>query len=81
MAEASPQITGERLQGRVISWNNGWGFLRPSGWKKDLFCHYSQIQSDEHYKQLSIGDIVEFEVGEHNGKPQANNVIVVDSGR
>lgn len=71
----------QRLRGKVISWANGFGFLRPNDWKKDLFVHYTQVQSDEHYKQLDVGDIVEFEVGEHNGRQQANNVIVVDSGR
>lgn len=51
-----------------------WGFITDEN-GKDYFVHHSSILMEKGRKQLSEGDIVEFEVGQGaNGKVQAVNV-------
>ncbi|HAR63868.1 MAG: cold-shock protein [Candidatus Margulisiibacteriota bacterium] len=60
----------------TIKWFNatkGYGFLTPDDGSKDLFIHYSEIQS-EGFKTLNEGDKVTFEVGEGKKGPCAVNV-------
>lgn len=60
----------------TVKWFNyqkGYGFIKDSK-GKDYFVHYSSIVMDGR-KQLSEGDIVEFEVGNGTtGREQATNV-------
>lgn len=72
------QETGARLRGRVLKFEHGWGFLRPEGWKRDLFVHFSELEM-EGYKHLEEGQVVEFEVGKREGRLQANRVVVIES--
>lgn len=54
----------------------GYGFLTDSETKKDVFCHYSQIQMDG-FKTLHEDDMVEYELGIGSGndsREQAVNV-------
>jgi len=63
-----------RIRGTVKWFNNakGFGFIgRDDG--PDVFVHYSAIQSDG-YKSLQEGDQVEFEIGQGQKGPQAENV-------
>jgi CspA family cold shock protein len=66
------------MQGTVIWFNEakGYGFLKAQD-GKEIFCHYSAIQA-KGYKKLAKDQQVEFSVIEgRNGKPQADNVVVV----
>ena len=67
-----PKLT--RIRGKVKWFNNakGYGFIgRDDG--PDVFVHYSSI-SAEGYKSLQEGDEVEFEIGQGQKGPQAENV-------
>jgi len=68
----------ERLTGRVKWFNaqKGYGFIVPDNGGKDLFVHYSAIQSDG-YKTLKEGQKVEFEVDSSDRGDKAVNVTVV----
>lgn len=61
-----------------VKWFNsdkGYGFIaRDNG--GDIFVHYSAIQGSG-YRSLNEGDKVEFEVGEGQRGPAAQNVRVV----
>jgi len=68
----------------TVKWFNadkGFGFITPDDGGKDLFVHHSQIQSGDSYATLSDGQAVEFdqavefEVGEGQKGPCANNVV------
>ena len=64
------------MRGTVKFFNNvkGWGFITDEN-SKEHFVHYSSILMDSRRKQLSEGDIVEFEVGNGtNNREQAVNV-------
>lgn len=68
-----------RIRGTVKWFNNakGFGFIgREDG--PDVFVHYSAIQS-QGYKSLQEGDPVEFEVGQGQKGPQAENVTRVET--
>jgi CspA family cold shock protein len=54
----------------------GYGFISPSDKGKDVFVHFTAIQS-EGYKQLEEGQAVEFDVVTGKKGPQAANVVVV----
>ena len=61
----------------VVKWFNaskGYGFISPEGSDKDVFVHYSAIQSDG-FRTLNEGDKVEFEIKEGQKGKEAANVV------
>ena len=54
--------------------NKGYGFILQETGGRDVFVHYSEIQS-EGYRTLAEGEEVEFEVSESPKGPQAKNVV------
>ena len=63
----------------TVKWFNGdkgFGFITPDDGGKDLFVHFSAIQS-QGYKTLDEGAKVEYEPQEGEKGPQAANVTVV----
>lgn len=61
----------------TVKWFNadkGFGFITPEDGGKDLFVHHSEIKMDG-YATLKDGQVVEFEVGEGQKGPCANNVV------
>ncbi|GAA4032634.1 cold-shock protein [Allokutzneria multivorans] len=63
----------------VVKWFNaekGFGFLTPDGGGADVFAHYSAIDGNG-YKSLDEGQKVEFEIGQGQKGPQANNIRVI----
>ena len=60
----------------TVKWFNdakGFGFITPEDGGKDLFVHFSAIQSSG-FKSVKEGDKVTFEVGQGPKGPSANNV-------
>lgn len=60
----------------TVKWFNaekGYGFITPTAGGQDLFVHYSAIQTDG-YRTLEEGQGVEFEVGQGQKGPQAEQV-------
>lgn len=61
----------------IVKWfssQKGYGFITPEDGSKDVFVHFSAIQS-EGYKKLDEGDKVEFEVVDGDKGKQAGNVV------
>jgi CspA family cold shock protein len=70
-----PQKETQMAQG-TVKWFNaekGFGFITPEAGGQDVFVHYSAIQSDG-YRSLDEGQQVEFEVGQGQKGPQAEQV-------
>jgi CspA family cold shock protein len=66
-----------RING-TVKWFNaskGYGFIAHEG-GKDVFVHYSAIQSDG-YRSLNEGDQVQFTIVDGAKGPQAENVTKV----
>ena len=64
----------------TVKWFNaakGYGFITPEDGGKDLFVHHSEIKSGDDYATLNDGQSVEFEVGQGQKGPCANNVVPV----
>ena len=60
----------------TVKWfnaNKGYGFITPDEGGKDLFVHHSEIKVDG-YATLSDGQKVEYEEGQGQKGPCANNV-------
>ena len=60
----------------TVKWFNdakGFGFITPEDGGKDLFVHFSAIQSSG-FKSVKEGDKVTFEVGSGPKGPSASNV-------
>ena len=63
----------------TVKWFNpdkGFGFITPEDGSKDYFVHHSAIQA-EGFKTLGEGDIVEFDMGQGQKGPAAENVVRV----
>ena len=63
----------------VVKWFNdekGYGFITPEDGGADAFVHFSAIQSDG-FRSLTEGAKVEFELGQGQKGPQAQNVRVI----
>ncbi len=63
----------------TVKWFNaekGYGFITPDDGSKDLFVHFSEIQGSG-YRSLDEGQKVEFEVGQGQKGPQAQQVTAV----
>lgn len=62
----------------TVKWFNpdkGFGFITPEDGSKDLFVHHTAIQSGGGFATLNDGQAVEFEIGEGQKGPCANNVV------
>ena len=60
----------------TVKWFNsekGFGFIKPEDGSNDLFVHHSEIKVDG-YASLNEGQAVEYEIGEGQKGPCANNV-------
>ncbi|MFH1502768.1 MAG: cold-shock protein [Candidatus Eisenbacteria bacterium] len=66
--------------GRVKWFNDakGFGFITPDDGSKDVFVHFSAIQSGGDFKTLAEGDHVQFEVVQGEKGPAAENVTKLD---
>lgn len=61
----------------TVKWFNaakGFGFITRDDGQKDVFCHFSAIQS-EGFKELAEGDKVDFDVVDAEKGPAAQNVV------
>ena len=66
----------------VVKWFNaekGYGFITPDDGGKDCFVHFSAIQGGG-FRKLEEGQKVEFEIGQGQKGPQAENVLALDGG-
>ena len=68
------------MEGTVKRFDKGYGFITPDNGDKDVFVHFSDIQteSENGFKTLREGERVQFEMGDGLKGPQAKNVTVID---
>ena len=62
----------------TVKWFNeskGFGFITPEDGGKDLFVHHSEVKSGEGRAMLNEGQVVEYEMGQGQKGPCANNVV------
>ena len=55
----------------------GYGFIVPNEGSGDIFVHYSAIKSENEFKTLKEGMVVQFELTEGKRGMQALNVTVL----
>jgi CspA family cold shock protein len=63
-------------QGKCVFFDQqrGYGFIRPATNGEDIFVHVSECEGR---RELNVGDLVDFEIATHRGKPAARNVSVL----
>jgi cold shock CspA family protein len=63
--------------GKVVSWmaGRGYGFIEDHSERKQHFVHFSGLKVEPGgFRSLSVGQEVEFDVTEADGRPRAENV-------
>ena len=76
---SSPKKVESNMPEGVVKWFNadkGFGFITPADGGKDLFVHFSEIQSTG-YRTLEEGQRVTYEAGESHKGPQAQQVQLI----
>lgn len=60
-------MENERLSGSVVWFSDqrGYGYIRPDGWDKDIFVHYTGVNK-EGFKNLKKDQKVEFSIGSND---------------
>ena len=73
-------MSSERMRGTVKWFNNskGYGFIAPEDGTKDVFVHYSEIQSTGGYRTLDEGEMVEIGIEQTPKGPQAVQVTRIE---
>ncbi len=62
------------MQGKVLRWLGGYGFIGSEDYEEDVFVHHSDLSGRD---ELSEGDVVEFDLINTYKGPRAVNVEVV----
>lgn len=67
-----------KIKGQVKWFNEskGFGFITPADGSKDVFVHFSAIQSND-FKTLDEGQQVEFTIEKGMKGPSAGNVVAL----
>ena len=76
-AFASTSLCFAPKTGKVVSWmqGRGYGFIEDHAEKKQHFVHFSVLKTEAGgFRALSVGQEVEFDVTEADGRPRAENV-------
>jgi cold shock protein len=71
-----PERTEQHMAQGTVKWFNsekGFGFIAPDDGSKDVFVHFSAIQSSG-YKSLEDNQRVEYDTAQGPKGPQAENV-------
>jgi CspA family cold shock protein len=75
--ERTFDMSTNATQTGTVKWfddGKGFGFITPDGGGKDLFAHFSEIQSTGGFRSLAENQKVEFEVKQGQKGPQASNI-------
>ncbi len=67
----------QRISGTVKFFNTekGFGFIAPENGDRDVFVHYSSIEGQNGFRNLTEGDRVEFSIESSDKGPRAAQVV------
>ena len=67
------------MNATVLSFSSvtGWGWAMPDDQSNDVFVHRNNMPAER--KFLNVGDKITYDIGQHNGKPVALNIRLIEA--
>jgi len=74
-------MSADRVKGTVVRFmrGRGFGFIKPKSGGKNVFVHWEDLETDDHWPFIAKGTEVEFKLAEVDGQPAAKEV-TLESG-
>lgn len=60
-ARSEPRGGSSQCNGKIITLNNGYGFIKPIDGSPNLFVHHSSVENGD-FNELQINDSVEYDI-------------------
>jgi len=69
-------MVADKVKGTVVRFmrGRGFGFIKPEGGGKQVFVHWEDLETDDHWPYVAKGTEVEYLLEEEDGKPSAKEV-------
>jgi len=69
-------MSSDKVKGTVVRFmrGRGFGFIKPNGGGKNVFVHWEDLETDDHWPYIARGTVVEYQLVKEDGVARAKDV-------